>query len=157
MKRRSLIWLLLPVLWLAACSPIVNVTVHDEDAAALIASNFLHTAFYQHKPGDAYDITHPLFKTRVSRADFAAAIQKVQSSNSPTNLVITDFSTWGTQETLGIYGNSQTSAGVVLHFRCLLTGTKTKGYAVTRLDFNTTLPKKTGMNVPFKIPIRLSQ
>src|SRR6266542_2935376 len=62
MKRYSHTCLLLPVLWLASCSPDLKVTVHDEDAAALVASNFLHTAFYLHKPGEAYDTTHPQFK-----------------------------------------------------------------------------------------------
>ena len=121
--------------------------------AVLVASNFLHLAFCQHQAGEAYDTTQ--FKAAAGKAGFIAAIEKLQTSLSPTNLVITDYSTWGTDETIGVYGNSKTSAGVVLHFRCFLAGTKLKGYGVNRLDWSTTLPKKTGMNVPFKTPVVL--
>src|SRR5882724_1868190 len=126
MNRYLPLSLLMPVLWVTSCSPNLTLTVHDEDAAALVASNFLHTAFYEHKPGDAYDATHPQFKAGANKIDFTAGIQKLEASQSPTNFVITDFSTWGSQEMVGIYGNSQISNGAVLHFRCLLTGTKRK-------------------------------
>jgi hypothetical protein len=151
------ICLLVPVLWLTSCSPNLTLTVHDEGAAALVASNFLHTAFYQHKPDDAYNSAHPQFKAGASKTNFTAGIQKVQTSLSPTNFVITDYSTWGTEELVGIYGNCQTSNGAVLHFRCLLMGTKSKGYGVGRFDCSTTLPQKTGANVPFKTSIALQR
>jgi len=111
MKPYFPICLLLQALWLTSCTPSLNVTVHDENAAALVASNFLHTAFYQQKLGDAYDATHPKFKAGATKVAFSAAIQKLQASLSPTNFVITDFSTWGTQETIGIYGSFQNSRG----------------------------------------------
>jgi hypothetical protein len=149
------IWLPMPALWANSCSPNLSLTVHDEDAASLVASNFLHAAFYQHNAGNAYDTTDPRFKTGATRADFIAGIEKTQTLLSPTNFVITDFSTWGAEQTIAIYGNSQTSVGAALHFRCLLTGTKAKGYTVTRLDCSTKLPQKTGINVRFKTPVTL--
>src|SRR5262249_44400228 len=149
--------LMVSVLWLTSCSPGLTLTIHDEGAAALVASNFLHTVFYQHKPDDAYNSTDPQFKAGTSKTDFTAGIQKVQTSLSPTNFVITDYSTWGTKELVGIYGNCQTSNGAVLHLRCLVIGTKRKGYGVGRFDCSTTLPQKTGANVPFKTSIALQR
>lgn len=159
-RNYSIILIILPLLLVVSCSPIscspnVAVTVHDEDAAALLSSNFLYTAFYEGKAGNAYDMTDSQFKTGASKNDFAAGIEKLRTTLSPTNFVITDYSTWGTQETIGIYGNAQTSAGAVLHFRLLLTGTMAKGYGITRLDCSTTLPQKTGMNSNFKKTIAL--
>ena len=149
------IYLLATVLWVTSCSPKLSLTVHDEDAAALVASNFLHTAFYEHKPDEAYNATHPQFKIGATRTDFTSGIQRVEASLSPTNFVITDFSTWGSDEMVGVYGNSQTSNRAVLHFRCLLIGTRRKGYGVSRFDCSTKLPQKTGVNVPYKTPIAL--
>lgn len=149
--------LVLSVWGLASCSPTIQITIHDEDRAALVASNFLHLAFCQRLPGLAYDGTHAQFKAAANREAFVGAMEKLRSSLAPTNLVITDYSTWGTEEIIGIYGTSQTSAGALLYLRCLLAGTQLTGYAVNRLDWSTKLPKKTGANVPFKTPIVLPQ
>jgi len=155
MNRLSVLGLILPLLCLVSCTPSLTLTIHDEDAAALVSSNFLRTAFYERKPGPAYDTTDTRFKSGVSRTDFIAGVEKLMADISPSNFVITDYSTWGTEESIGIYGQAQTTKSELLHFRCLLTGTKSKGYSITRLDGSATLPKKTGMNVPFKKTITL--
>lgn len=155
MKPLLILGVSLPVLCLVSCRPSLTLTVHDEDAAALVSSNFLRTAFYERKPGLAYETTDTRFKSGASKTDFVAAIEKIQADVSPGNFVITDYSTWGAEESIGIYGHALTTKGVLIHFRCLLTGTMSKGYSVTRLDCSPTLPKKTGVNMPFKQAITL--
>src|SRR6185503_19175019 len=155
MSRWSILGASLPLLFLVSCRPSLTVTVHDEDAAALVSSNFLRTAFCERKPGLAYDTTDTQFKSGAHRTDFVAGIEKIQADFSPSNFVISDYSTWGTRETIGIYGHAQTTKGVLMHFRCLLTGTMSKGYSVARLDCSPTLPRKTGVNMPFKKAITL--
>ena len=146
--------LLLVLAATSGCSVKVQTVLHDEDAAAAVVSNVLATAFYRHNPGSVYDAAAPQFRSIGSRTAFAGMIQKLQLDYSPTNFVITDFSTWGPQEIIGIYATSETSRGN-MHYRCMLAGSKGKGYVVTEFNFAPTPPKKTGMNVPFKNPKRL--
>lgn len=153
--RLSFIAPILLLLCLPACTPSLQLTLHDEDAAALISSNFLHTAFYEHKFREAYDSTDAQFKAGADRTNFVVGIEKLQTTLSPTNFIILDYSTWGSTETIGIYGSAQTSSSNVLYFRCLLTGTLIRGYGLTRVDFSTQVPPKTGVNAPFKNPIKL--
>jgi hypothetical protein len=127
---------------IVGCS--IGITVHDEDRAAELIVDFLSALKSSEDIHLSYEWTDNKYKEEVSFEEFSQIIAFIRSKNQGADIRVTGYETFGAEETIVVYANSDTSAGK-MYFRFGLVGTKPKDYYLLTLNTNDSEFDKTGI------------
>ena len=138
---KSFILHLVPLL-VVGCS--IGITVHDEDRAAELIVDFLSALKSSEGIHLSYEWTDNKYKEEVSFDEFSQIVAFVRSKNQGADIRVTGYETFGAEETIVVYANSDISAGK-MYFKFVLVGTKPKDYYLLNLSINDSMFDKTGI------------
>ena len=132
----------LVLLLVVGCS--IGITVHDEDRAAELIVDFLSALKSSEGIHLSYEWTDNKYKEEVSFDEFSQIVAFVRSKNQGADIHVTGYETFGAEETIVVYANSDISAGK-MYFKFVLVGTKPKDYYLLNLSINDSMFDKTGI------------
>jgi len=135
---------LLPLILLLVVGCSIGITVHDEDRAAELIVDFLSALKSSEGIHLSYEWTDNKFKEEVTFDEFSHTVAFIRSKNQGADIRVTGYETFGAEETIVVYANSDISAGKI-YFKFVLVGTKPKDYYLLGLNFNDSKFDRTGI------------
>ena len=134
----------LPLILLLVVGCSIGITVHDEDRAAELIVDFLSALKSSEGIHLSYEWTDNKFKEEVTFDEFSHTVAFIRSKNQGADIRVTGYETFGAEETIVVYANSDISAGKI-YFKFVLVGTKPKDYYLLGLNFNDSKFDRTGI------------
>jgi len=123
----------LVLLLLVGCS--IGITVHDENRAAELIVDFLSALKSSEGIHLSYDWTDNKYKEETSFDEFSQIVAFIRSKNQGADIRVTGYETFGADEAIVVYADSDIDAGK-MYFRFGLVGTKPKDYYLLSLDIS---------------------
>ena len=127
---------------IVGCS--IGITVHDENRAAELIVDFLSALKSSEGIHLSYDWTDNKFKEEVSFDEFSKIVAFIRSKNLGADIRVTGYETFGADEAIVVYANSDIGDGK-MYFRFGLVGTKPKDYYLLNLNVNDSKFDTTGI------------
>jgi len=118
---------------IVGCS--IGITVHDENRAAELIVDFLSALKSSEGIHLSYDWTDNKYKEEVSFGEFSQIVAFIRSKNQGADIRVTGYETFGADEAIVVYANSDVGDGK-MYFRFGLVGTKPKDYYLLNLNVN---------------------
>ena len=126
--------------------------MHDEIRAAELVVDFLSGFKSAEAALKSYEWTDELYKEEVSLAEFSRTVAFVRDKNQGADIRLDGYEVFGPVETMIVYASSEISEGK-MHFRLILTGSKSKDYYLLKLDIADTEFGKKGIYRDYAKPI----
>jgi len=150
MQTLRVLLIFLIVIYLCGCR--LNVTIHDEENAAIRAKTILENVLFEVNAKGVYIASSDELKEAVVYSDFEYAVDYVAYGFSHANVTLDGYEIYGSKELITIYASSNTQEGD-FYFALTFNGSKLKGYSLESLRFTNDEIPKNGVYKDFSNPI----
>ena len=144
MRTFALILFLLPA---AGCN--TGIVVHDQHRAAELIVDFLTGIKSDEGMKLSYAWTDDKFKQEISEAEFSRIVYRLRRINQGTEIQFDGYEVFGPVELINVYASSRQS-DVIMYFRFVLTGSKSKDYYLLKFDLDDSQYSKEGIYNEFR-------